>query len=343
MTAPIDAMAEVMGRWVRIHSRVGAGRPGPAVPGEVEVGPPCAEPGHDREEGDGEREGGDRRVGESIDDTGHGFAEHDDDQQAESLGQGISDGERGGLDRRSSGDHGREPGQVGGADQAPDRHTTFSRQEGAPDQRSRAQRGPGHECAAGAAVLESVTAPGEKPDQSQCREQHTSGDRERSSAGAARLGDEGAERDEHQDLQQQYAPAASIVAAVQFVMERAVEPGDPHESENRGELAQSLQGEVSGQVVAGAGDQHDHDEVIEQFQRADDALARLVPMGPRRLPQLAAQPRPVPAMWCHSDEYAVGLVLIVVRGPGTRSAAHRHLTAQYEQFAVSRLRRGRAE
>ncbi|MCX4430632.1 hypothetical protein [Streptomyces mirabilis] len=51
--------------------------------------------------------------------------------------------------------------------------------------------------------------------------------------------------------------------------------------------------EVPGQVVGGLGDQHDHDQVVEQFERADHALARLLAMGARRLPRLTAQPGPL--------------------------------------------------
>jgi len=75
-------------------------------------------------------------------------------------------------------------------------------------------------------------------------------------------GNEGAERDEYQDLQQEHAAAAGVVSAVQFVVEGAVEPGNPHQGEHRGELAQSAPGEVSGQVM---GDQDDDNEIVEQF------------------------------------------------------------------------------
>jgi len=97
---------------------------------------------------------------------------------------------------------------------------------------------------------------------------------------------------EHQDLQQERAAAAGVVVAVQLMVEAAVGPGDPHQREHHGELAESAPGQVPGQVPGGLGDQHDHGQVVEQFERADHALARLLAMSPRRLPQGTAQPSP---------------------------------------------------
>ena len=44
--------------------------------------------------------------------------------------------------------------------------------------------------------------------------------------------------------------------------------------------------------MSGLGDQHDHGQVIEELERADHALARLVTVRPGRLPQGAAHPGP---------------------------------------------------
>jgi hypothetical protein len=49
---------------------------------------------------------------------------------------------------------------------------------------------------------------------------------------------------------------------------------------------------MPGQVVGGLGDQHDRGEVVEEFERADHALARLLAVRARRLPQIVAQPGP---------------------------------------------------
>jgi len=45
-------------------------------------------------------------------------------------------------------------------------------------------------------------------------------------------------------------------------------------------------------VVGGLRDQHDHGQVIEELERADHALTRLLAMMAGRLPQGTAQPRP---------------------------------------------------
>ena len=47
-----------------------------------------------------------------------------------------------------------------------------------------------------------------------------------------------------------------------------------------------------GQVVGGLRDQHDHGQVIEELERADHALTRLLAMRAGRLPQGTAQPSP---------------------------------------------------
>jgi hypothetical protein len=106
------------------------------------------------------------------------------------------------------------------------------------------------------------------------------------------VGDERAHRGQHQDLQQERAAGPGIVVAVQLMVQAAVGPGDPHQRKDHRELAQPGPGQVAGQPVRGLGDQHHHGQVIEQFQRPDHALARLLAVRTRRLPQGAAQPSP---------------------------------------------------
>jgi hypothetical protein len=84
------------------------------------------------------------------------------------------------------------------------------------------------------------------------------------------------------------------------------------------------------------GDQDDHNEVVKQFQRADDSPPGLFAVGPRGLPQLAAQPNPVLMVRCHggraqalADELfgygpqpgGVGRIQGVRRHAGQRSGA----------------------
>src|SRR6185436_14276932 len=61
----------------RRRPRTGA-TPWRAGPGEVEVGPPGTEADHDGDQPDREGEPADRLAGQPGDDTGEGFAEHDD-------------------------------------------------------------------------------------------------------------------------------------------------------------------------------------------------------------------------------------------------------------------------
>ena len=67
---------------------------GVAVPGEVEVGPPGTEADHDGDQPDREGEPADRLAGQSGDDTGEGFAEHDDGEQPEPLDERVGDQQR---------------------------------------------------------------------------------------------------------------------------------------------------------------------------------------------------------------------------------------------------------
>jgi hypothetical protein len=79
---------------------------------------------------------------------------------------------------------------------------------------------------------------------------------------------------------------------MQFVVETAVDPGNPDQSEDHAALAQAAPVEVPGEVAGGLRDQHDDDEVVEELQWADNALARLFAIGARRLPQKATHPPP---------------------------------------------------
>jgi hypothetical protein len=49
---------------------------------------------------------------------------------------------------------------------------------------------------------------------------------------------------------------------------------------------------MPGQLAGGLGDQHHHGEVVEELERADRALARLLAVRPGRLPQRTPQPGP---------------------------------------------------
>lgn len=264
-----------------------------AVSGEVEVRPPGAEADNHGDEPDGEGERVGRLVGQSVDHSRHGLAQHDDDEQAEPFGERVGHAERDRPFRERPPQHDSKPRQVRGRQQTPRQHAQPCGQGGAPGQHARTHGRPRHEHPAGAAEFSTVSPCGEQPQHRQHCEQHPRVHGERDSACTARLRDERTQRDQYQDLQQEHAPAAGILVPVQFVVEAAVEPADPHQREHHGEFTQSAPGQMPGQVVGGLGDQYDHDEVVEQFERADHPLARLLTMGTRRAPQLAAQPGPL--------------------------------------------------
>ena len=75
---------------------------------------------------------------------------------------------------------------------------------------------------------------------------------------------------------------------MQLVVQAAVGPGDPHQREHHGELAEPAPCQVPGQAMSGLGHQHDHGQVVEQLKRADHPLARLFAVRAGRLPQGAA-------------------------------------------------------
>jgi hypothetical protein len=72
---------------------------------------------------------------------------------------------------------------------------------------------------------------------------------------------------------------------MQLVMEAAVDPGDPYEREYDGKLAESRPVQMTGQMTSVLCDKYDHGQVIEELERADHALARLLAVRPGRLPQ----------------------------------------------------------
>jgi hypothetical protein len=114
------------------------------VPGEVEVCPPGAEADHDRGQPGGEGESADRLSGQSGDDSGEGFAEHDDGEQPEPFDERVGDQQRDRLHRGGE-EHGGESGQVSRIQQAPGRDAGAGRQQRGAGQRRGAGSCPGDE------------------------------------------------------------------------------------------------------------------------------------------------------------------------------------------------------
>lgn len=66
---------------------------------------------------------------------------------------------------------------------------------------------------------------------------------------------------------------------MEFVLEGAVKPGQPDETEDDSELAEHGPGEVVSKSVRGAGDNHDEHEVVEELEEADGAFFDRVVVG----------------------------------------------------------------
>jgi hypothetical protein len=161
--------------------------------------------------------------------------------------------------------HGSESGQVGGIEEGPGRHASASGQEGGADQQDGAGSCAGDEQPARSAVFEPVAARGQKPQHGQHGEQPACGDSERGSSSASGPRDERTHRREHEDLQQECAARAGILAAVQLMVETAVEPRDPHQGKDHSEVGESAPAQMQRKLTGVLGDQHDDGEVVEEF------------------------------------------------------------------------------
>jgi hypothetical protein len=87
--------------------------------------------------------------------------------------------------------------------------------------------------------------------------------------GTTRRWDERAEWDEQEDLAEEGVACADVFSAMQLVVQRAVEPCDPHDGKDHRELAEPSRRQVVSQVVGRLRDKDDHHQVIEQFQGTD--------------------------------------------------------------------------
>ena len=77
---------------------------------------------------------------------------------------------------------------------------------------------------------------------------------------------------EQTHLQEDVVPATPILAAMQLVPQRAVEPRQPDQPEHNRELDDAASGDVCCEMVGRAPDQDDVDEVVEQLEEADVAF-----------------------------------------------------------------------
>ena len=65
-----------------------------------------------------------------------------------------------------------------------------------------------------------------------------------------------------------------VLAAVELEVQRSVDPGDPDQGEDDGELDDAADRDVLGEVVGRLGDDGHVDEVVEQLEVADRAGRR---------------------------------------------------------------------
>jgi hypothetical protein len=94
---------------------------------------------------------------------------------------------------------------------------------------------------------------------------------------------------EHAHLNEHHGSRPSVPSAVQLEVQGAVGPTDPDQDEDDGELDDTAERDVVGEVVGRLGyDGHVH-EVVEQLQRADGALDDRFTVRSRRTPQPASE------------------------------------------------------
>jgi hypothetical protein len=83
-------------------------------------------------------------------------------------------------------------------------------------------------------------------------------------------------------LQEDERAVATVLAAVQLVELGAVEPADPDQPEDDGEIEYAGPRDVPGQRVRDLGDKHHVYEVVEELEDADRAVLDHLAVGPGR-------------------------------------------------------------
>ena len=115
----------------------------------------------------------------------------------------------------------------------------------------------------------------------QQREQDAVDDGETLSVVARRSTGEDRQQREQTHLHEDVVPAAPVLAAVQLVPQRAVEPRQPDQPEHHRELEDAASGDVGCEMVGRAPDQDHVDEVVEQLEETDLAFGDDLAMASR--------------------------------------------------------------
>ena len=114
----------------------------------------------------------------------------------------------------------------------------------------------------------------------------------RTPAAVGGVGREHGQQDQHAHLDEDDVACPPVLAAVQLEVHRPVDPGDPDQGEDDGELGDAARRHVLGQVVGGLPDDGDVDEVVEELEHADRAAGDASPCarGGRQNQRLKRRP-----------------------------------------------------
>src|ERR671922_197260 len=281
---------------MQVHPVLGVPRDRRAVRHQVEVDPPQGDRHDHAEQADHDAVTVERpelrHPGDRADDH---LAEHDDDEQAEPLDQRRRrrDARLAPLLGRRSpsmqpdpiADDGRD--QRDGPQPVPDRLVhggTCSEQHGRDEVPGRVRR-------RSRSVIW-IMKPSPEPQHHEDRRVRGVREREADRAVARNLRDVHGHHRDGEHLGEREHPRAHVVRPVQVVIHRPVRPRRPHHVEQEDEPSDSGPRHVLREPFGHLGDDHDEDEVEEQFQERHAPIGLAVGVPPRRLPQPWARTGP---------------------------------------------------
>jgi len=108
---------------------------------------------------------------------------------------------------------------------------------------------------------------------------------EASAAAVGGVGGEHRQQDQDAHLGKDDAAGPSVLAAMQLQVQGSVDPGDPDQGEDEGELGQPADRDMLGQVVGCLADDGHIDQVVEQLEVADLPVGDDLAVGSWRPPK----------------------------------------------------------